>query len=349
MDVILSLPIISYFGAPLMTSWSTSLNLLFFYLTWSTLVLSHGALRIEVAGTLAVRLALWLAPSLAFLAFDTLLPSVAAGLKLYGRASLPPSPRREPAVLARRVALALFNLVLLAAAQAALSAALAALPPALARAAGHRRPGSPQPPFRASTTLPLPWQIVRHLLSLYAAREVLSYAVHRYLLHGSGPLARLHARYAHARRGGAPYALVTYADHPLPLLVARLVPGYLPAAVAVRPHLLTWFLFTALTTVEETLSTSGYAAVPGILMAGIARRTARHHASGGRGNYGPSGLLDWICGTSLGSDDIVDDVRDEAEKHRLTERGEDAVRDAGDFVKDGLDGLKKTRKGRRKV
>ena len=143
---------------------------------------------------------------------------------------------------------------------------------------------SPQPPFRASTALPLPWQIIKHLLALYAAREVLSYAVHRFVLHeagagpikskvkgggggkGAGLLARLHAQYAHAPgrpAGAAPYALLLYADHPLPLLVSRLVPGYLPALLAVRPHLLTWLLFTALITAEETLAASGYRVVVG--------------------------------------------------------------------------------------
>ena len=401
MDVILSLPILSYFAAPLATSWSTSLNLLFFYLTWTTLVLSHTALRIEVLGTLAVRVALWLAPSLLFLLFDALLPSLAAGLKVGGRASLPPSPRRRPHLLARQLALALLNLVLLAAVQAALSATVAALPSAVAWASGSRNTGwgwgksrgwgggsswggywspwgtasvSSQPPFRASTALPLPWQIIKHLLALYTAREVLSYAVHRFVLHeaGAGPikgkvkggkgglLARLHAQYAHAPgrpAGAAPYALLLYADHPLPLLVSRLVPGYLPALLAVRPHLLTWLLFTALITAEETLAASGYRVVPGILMGGVARRTAAHYAAGGRGNYGPWGVLDWLCGTTVagpGADadaanDVAEDVRDEAEKHRLAERGGDAARDAVSAIQDGVDGLKKGRKSRKKV
>ncbi|RYP00230.1 hypothetical protein DL764_006566 [Monosporascus ibericus] len=332
MDVLLSLPIVSYFAAPMLTSWSTSLNLLFFYMTWTTLVLSHTPLRIELAGTLAVRVVFWLAPSLLFLVFDTLIPSLAESLKYYGRASLP-ARRRTAGALLRQVLLAVVNLLLLTAVQAAVSAAAARF---------LRRP-----PFRASTALPLPWQIVKHVLALYTMREVLAYYINRLLLHGGGALANLHARYAHPRRGAAPYALMLYADHPLTLLLHRLVPAYLPA-LFVRPHLLTYFVFTVLTTVEEMLSMSGYSIVPGIVMGGIARRTATHYASGGKGNYGAWGLLDWIHGTSVGKD-VVEDIHDEAEKHRVRERGGHAASDAGSMVQDGIDSFKKRQKGRKKT
>ncbi|KAK7757113.1 hypothetical protein SLS62_000660 [Diatrype stigma] len=343
MDVLLSLPIVSYFAAPMLTSWSTSLNLLFFYMTWSTLVLSHAPLHIEVAGTLAIRLVFWLAPALLFLAFDTLLPSLAEGLKFYGAASLPLSRRAaSPAsALARQLLLALANVALLSAAQAAVGAAATY---ALGR-----------PPFRTTTTLPLPWQIAKHVAALYALREVLTYGVHRYVLHGASssrnPVASLHARYAHdggRRPGAAPYALALYADHPLPLLIGRLVPTYLPAALLVQPHVLTYLLFTTLTTAEDTLAASGYRVVPGILMGGVARRTAAHYAAGGRGNYGAWGLLDWACGTSVGGQDVVGDLQDEAEKHRVRERGGRAAGGAGEAVRDGIDGLRRRQKGGRR-
>ncbi|KAI0400629.1 sterol desaturase family [Xylaria palmicola] len=329
MDVILSLPIVSYFAAPMLTSWSTSLNLVFFYMTWSTLVLSHSPLKIELVATLAVRVVFWLVPSLFFLLFDTLVPSLAESIKFYGAASVP--PRHAPS-LARRALLALANLALCTALQAATSLAATSL---LGR-----------PLFKTSTTLPLPWQMVKHILALYAAREILTYYIHRHILHARGTIARLHARYAHPRRGAAPYALMLYADHPLPLMLNRLAPVYLPSLV-VRPHLLTFLLFTLLTTVEETLAMSGYSVVPGIVMGGIARRTATHYASGGRGNYGAWGLLDWVHGTSVGKD-VVGDLQDEAEKHQVKKRGRKAVADTGSVVQDGMDTWKKSRKGRRR-
>ncbi|KAI0547206.1 sterol desaturase family [Xylaria curta] len=332
MDVILSLPIVSYFAAPMLTSWSTSLNLLFFYMTWSTLVLSHSPLKIELVGTLAVRIVFWLVPSLFFLLLDTLVPSLAESIKLYGSASI---PRRNANSLARQALLAIVNLALVTALQAAIS--VAATSTSLLKG----------PLFKTSTTLPLPWQIIKHIFTLYSAREVLTYYIHRYVLHSSrGAVAKLHARYAHSRKAAAPYALMLYADHPIPLMLNRLLPVYLPSLV-VRPHLLTYFLFTLLTTIEETLSMSGYSVVPGIIMGGITRRTATHYASGGKGNYGAWGLLDWFSGTSVGKD-VVEDLQDEAEKHHAKERGRKALDDTGSLVQDGIDGLKKGRKGRKK-
>ncbi|KAI1422395.1 sterol desaturase family [Xylaria sp. FL1777] len=329
MDVILSLPIVSYFAAPMLTSWSTSLNLLFFYMTWTTLVLSHTPLKIELVGTLAVRIIFWLLPSVVFLLFDTLVPSLAESVKLYGSASI---PRRHAASFARQALLVFVNLALFTALQAAISVAATSL--------------LNRPLFKTSTTLPLPWQIVKHISTLYAAREALTYYLHRHILHSRGPIARLHARYTHSCKPAAPYALMLYADHPLPLMFNRLLPIYLPSLV-VRPHLLTYFLFTLLTTIEETLSMSGYNVVPGIIMGGIARRTAIHYASGGNGNYGAWGLLDWIHGTSVGKD-LVGDICDETEKHRVKERGRKAINDTSGLVQDGIYNWKKNNRGRKK-
>ncbi|KAI1377593.1 sterol desaturase family protein [Hypoxylon crocopeplum] len=329
MDLLLSLPIVSYFAGPMLTSWSGSMNLLFFYMTWMTLVLSHSPLKIELVGTLAARIVFWLVPSLFFLIFDTLLPSLAESIKLYGSSSL---PRRDAAFLLRQVLLAIFNLALSTGVQAGISVGAGTF---------LRRPL-----FKTSTALPLPWQIAKHILMLYTAREILTYYIHRRILHSRGRVARLHRSYAHARKNAAPYALMVYTDHPLALLLNRTLPVYLPA-MAIQPHLLTYFLFTILTTLEETLSMSGYSIVPGIIMGGIAKRTSTHYASGGRGNFGAWGLLDWASGTSVGKD-VIEDIHDEAEKHQIKERGQKAASDTGSIVQDSIDGLKKGRKSRKK-
>src|SRR5256885_5777798 len=94
-DALLSLPALSFLLIPTMTSYSTSLNLLFFYITWSTLVLSHPPLRVEIVATLMVRILFYIGPSLTFLAFDTLLPSASASLKALGPSGLPLSPGRN--------------------------------------------------------------------------------------------------------------------------------------------------------------------------------------------------------------------------------------------------------------
>lgn len=351
MDILLSLPILSFFFSSSTTSMSTSLNILFFYMTWSTLLLSHKPLNIQIFGTLAIRLLFYLVPSLLFLLFDTLLPSLAVSIKHGGRAALPP---RDPRALARTLLLALLNLVLATAVEAAGTLGLTFL---LAKGA----------PFRVSTTLPLPFAVVKQLAWLYAARELLTYCIHRTVLHShrlrrrrrlpgpssssasaaaTGYAARRHAAYAHHRRA-PPYALLACADHPVPFLLHRFAPVYLPA-LAVRPHLLVYFLFVALTALEDAVTMSGYTVVPGFVMGGIARRSAAHYGAGhcgaDSGNYGAWGLLDWVGGTSMGGEgggNLGEDVRDEARQHRVKERGQNAVQN-------GIDGIRSRGKGRGK-
>lgn len=269
-------------------------------MTWASLVFSYSALRIELVGTLVLRLVLWLLPTLFFLLFDVGLPSLAEAIKHYGATSL---PRRDAVPLLKKLLLALGNLVLFTAVQALLSVAAAKL--------------FKGPLFTTSTTLPLPWQIVKHVALLFAAREVLTYYIHKHLLHARGPLAAWHKAFAHAHRG-APYALLTYADHPLPLLLHRLLPAYLPALL-LRPHLLTYFVFTLLATLEEVLTMSGYSIVPGLVLGGIARRHATHYACRGRGNYSSWGLLDLAHGTNVGRD-VIDELQDEADRYRAKKR-----------------------------
>lgn len=326
MDILLSLPLLSLFLGGGITTWSTSINLLLLYTTWSALVLSHSPLHIQLLGALAIRLALFLLPALLFLLFDSLLPSLAQSIKHGGRPSLPP---RHPRALATTLLLSLANTLLATALEAAASWSLT-------RLLGHV-------PFSAATTLPLPWAILKHIGLLYAAREIFTYHIHRYLLHahfnhshtwtrGAAPvrsarawLSSQHARYAHARRA-APYSLALAADHPAAFLLHRLAPVYV-SALAVRPHLLVYFLFLGLVTLEETLTMSGYTIVPGIVMGGIARRNAAHYGGGGDGGYGAWGVLDWGCGSGVGGGG-----------------GDVQAGDAVGAVQNGIDGIRKGRK-----
>jgi len=327
MDILLSLPIVSYFLAPAMTSWSTSLNLLFFYMTWSTLVLSHPPLKIQLIGALFLRTVLWLLPSTLFLLFDFSLPSLAESIKIGGASALPPQRISQ---LAKPYGLALLNLLLGVGLECGSSLAYAYFAGA--------------PLFKTSTTLPLPWQMIKHVILLISAREVFTYYIHRYLLHSSGYMAKLHQQYDHARSKPA-FSLALATDHPLPYLLHRIVPAFLPAWL-LRPHLLVYFFFIALCTVEETFAQSGYSVVPGIIMGGMTRRTATHYASGGKGNYGAWGLLDWVNGTSKGQD-AIEDVKQEAEKHRVKQRGGKAAGDAMGMLNDGIEGFRKGRRSTR--
>lgn len=382
MDILLSLPVASYFWSTSLTSWSTSLNLLFFYMTWSTLVLSHSPVKIEIVGTTAIRLALWLLPSIIFLLFDTLLPSLSETVKYnllnrrrQSRTGL--LPQRDARTIGKLVALAVFNLALEAAAEGGLSLGLGLL--------------LKTPVFRTATTLPLPWQMIKHVGLLFTMREVLGYCIHRFLLHNSraripsvsvvtkptrngtklprlgtkqhtarvgGRLASLHCRYSHSS-SHPPCSLQRGTDHPLPFLLHRFVPSYLPAAVLSLSingnlHLLTYFLFVGLSTLEETLSMSGYTFVPGIVMGGITKRTAMHYQSGGGGNYGSWGVMDWLGGTGLGGSGrgLVDDVRESVDEKgggkEVAEGVWEGVKRAGGRGKKAVSGGKKGGGSRRR-
>jgi hypothetical protein len=79
-------------------------------------------------------------------------------------------------------------------------------------------------------------------------------------------------------------------------------------------------VYTAFISIEETFAYSGYSTVPtNFILGGIARRTENHVLCGGEGNFGPWGLVDWITGTSVGSD-VMDDAVAETEKHDVPER-----------------------------
>ncbi|GFP56083.1 hypothetical protein TASIC1_0006025300 [Trichoderma asperellum] len=328
MDVLFSLPIFTYFLGPALTSWSTSLNLLFFYMTWSTLVLSQPPIVVHIFGILAIRIVFFLIPSLATLLFDVSLPSLAETIKHGGRSALPP---RDAASLAKLLGLVLLNLAIITAIEAGFSFAFILV--------------FNEPVFKTTTTLPLPWGIFKHVLVLLSARETLLYYIHRLVLHNNGKsyrwLSRRHQSYAHAK-AGAPFSLRLMADHPLPLLFYRFLPLYL-SAVLLRPHILTYFLVLTICTVEETLAMSGYTIVPGIIMGGVVQRSAIHYAGKGTSNYGSWGMLDWVSGTSKGRD-VLDDVKKEAEKHRVKERSSKRIDQGVNAVREGV----KTRRSSRK-
>lgn len=323
MDVLLSLPIATYLLSPSLTSWSTSLNLLFFYMTWSTVILSHPPLHIHLGGVLALRILLWLLPSLATLLFDVGVPSLAEGIKFGGRSALPP---RDAKRLSRMVGLAVLNLGVVTGVEGVATWAVLNV--------------FGEMPFQTSTTLPLPWQIAKHIPLLLALREGLVYYIHRSILHSSSTtttISTLHTRFSHAHTS-SPFSLLLFTDHPLPLLLHRFIPIFLPALL-LRPHILTYFFFVALCTAEETLAMSGYSVVPGIIMGGIVRRQAVHYACRGQANYGAWGFLDWFNGTSRGGD-VLEDVKAEAGRHDVKGRSRRKASQGAGLLQSGFEALK---------
>ena len=88
-DILHSVPTVGFLLVPFFSSYSTSLNLLLFYLTWTTLILSHSPLKVELVGTLAIRVIFCILPSIGFLLFDSAVPSLAVKIKEHGEDALP--------------------------------------------------------------------------------------------------------------------------------------------------------------------------------------------------------------------------------------------------------------------
>ncbi len=89
MGAYLSLPAIaSYFILPSGGAAFTTLNLLFFYMTWSTLVMSHSPLKIEILGTAFAQLIFFALPSTLFLLLDLAVPSLVTDYKIQGASGL---------------------------------------------------------------------------------------------------------------------------------------------------------------------------------------------------------------------------------------------------------------------
>ncbi|SLM35389.1 Fatty acid hydroxylase [Lasallia pustulata] len=311
-DVIFAVPALSFFVIPAFSSWSTSLNLLFFYLTWSTLVLSQPPLKVELIGTLTIRLLFYILPSLGFFLFDTAVPSLAAGIKEHGDVALPLNDKKGRWWKVALVSIG--NVLLGLALQLAIAYAFTEI--------FHIRSA-----LKVSTTLPMPWGIAKDLSRGLLVREVLTYTLHRHALHSPySNLTPYHTAWQHTLP--APYSLAAHYDHPLPYLLHVFLPTYIPALLF-RFHILTYYIYLVLVSVEETFAYSGYNVLPsGFVLGGIARRQESHLMDGGRGNYGCWGLCDYVGGTSIGGV-VVEDVMDEAEEKDVVQKAKGRRRGAG--------------------
>ncbi|PUU78314.1 hypothetical protein B9Z19DRAFT_983671 [Tuber borchii] len=280
LDLLLSISGLTLLFTSSLTSWSTSLNLLFFYIAWSTLLLAHSPLRIELFGTLITRFIFFWLPALFFYLLDTALPSITSQWKIRAGTSAQ-FDRRAGKV----VAVAMGNMLLGVGVQGLVEWALIEV-------AGWKSA------VRVSSGMPLPGGVVWDLIRGLVLREVLQYYLHRFYLHST---SSLHTRWQHAPPTPSPlWPALAHYDHPLPYLIHRFVPVYLPAAFF-RFHALTYFAFIAAVSLEEAFTHSGYGKLFfSSLLSGAGRRTAAHFASKGKGNYSTWGVLDWLHGTMVG-------------------------------------------------
>ncbi|PLB43786.1 sterol desaturase family [Aspergillus steynii IBT 23096] len=311
LDALFSLPIMTILLIPALSSYRTTLNFIFFYMTWTTLVLSHTPLRVELFGTVAVRVIFCFVPSLLFFLFDILTPSAAAVIKVHGEAGLPSGGKR--ARLRREIfkvaGWSLLNIFLSVAVQAAIEKL---------RIDGMRMRSA----VKVSIKLPMPFEIFKGLLVTLLVREVLTYIIHRYILHSRDRrvsfITKTHRNWYHTLR--VPFPLTAHYDHPALYLLGTFIPTYVPVALF-RIHMLTYLFYMALVSLEETFAFSGYSVMPGkFILGGIARRTEIHLFTNDS-NFGRWGLVDWICGTLT----VDDDDEDGGHRRELADKVQRAV------------------------
>jgi hypothetical protein len=162
----LSVPLLSFVLLPMVSSYTTTLNILFFYMTWSTLVWSHTPLRVEIWGTAAFRLAFYVVPSAIFFLFDVLTPSAAVVVKAHGEAGLPGGRKRFKLRLKefKIAGWALGNLFLSIFTQAAIELFFTRV--LRVRSA-----------IKVAVSLPTPWTIGQDIFLAFVLREVGSFFV----------------------------------------------------------------------------------------------------------------------------------------------------------------------------
>ena len=161
MDALFCIPMLSVFLIPVLSSYSTTLNFLFFYMTWSTLVLSHTPLRVEMFGTIAVRLIFYALPSIIMFLFDILTPSASVVIKAQGATGLPGGKRRRN-IRVRELKIAGWSLLNLF-----MSIMLQWVIEALCVKAFKMRST-----VKVALKLPMPYEMVRDLILGLLAREV---------------------------------------------------------------------------------------------------------------------------------------------------------------------------------
>ncbi|KAG0126831.1 hypothetical protein HOY82DRAFT_672440 [Tuber indicum] len=280
LDALLTLCGLTLLFSPTSPSWSTSLNLLFFYITWSTLLLAHPPLRVELLGTLISRFIFFWLPALFFYLLDTALPSITSEWKIHTGTNA-----QFDRWAGKVVTVAMGNMLLGVGVQGVVEWTLVEV-------AGWKSA------VRVSSSMPLPGGVVWDLVRGLVLKEVLQYYLHRYYLH-SAP--SLHTRWQHATPTPPPlWPALAHYDHPLPYLIHRFIPVYAPAAF-LHFHALTYFAFISIISLEEAFTHSGYGKpfFSG-LVGGAGKRTAAHYSSKGMGNYSTWGVLDWVHGTLVG-------------------------------------------------
>ncbi|KAF3087947.1 hypothetical protein TWF569_007302 [Orbilia oligospora] len=276
---------------------ASSLNLFFFWMTWTTLIMSHPPLRVELIATFFVRLVFFLLPALVFTLFDNLLPSL-AGKEPYVTSK--PASRKKVAVptgRGKKKTLEVSNLnrgtffaIFMTIGNIMLGIGIQGLLEYIAVDI-FRRPRL----LKISSTFPYPWDMARGIAYAMLLRELFIYYPHRHI--HQNPKSPFHKSHVHPTPTTSSLNLTS--TTPIDYVLLQFLPIYIPS-VMLSFHLLTYLAFVAITSIIDVVCYSQYEYLPKAFFIGrIARRVRGHDESGGRGGYGWIGLLDWVHGTEI--------------------------------------------------
>jgi len=115
-----TVPLASLLAIPMLSSWSTSLNLIFLSLAWTTIAATYSPLQLEAFAPLFIRLTLYIFPSLIFLLFDIGVPSLSAEFKSQGQLGIATKQKGGKKKMWRVAGWSLLNVILNIAIQAAI-------------------------------------------------------------------------------------------------------------------------------------------------------------------------------------------------------------------------------------
>lgn len=115
----IALPLGSFLAIPMLSSWSTSLNLIFLSVAWTTVAATYSPLQLELFAPFVLRVSLFIIPSLIFLLFDIGVPSLAVEFKSQGKWGIASNQRGGSKTVKKVVMWSIANVLLTVAIQAA--------------------------------------------------------------------------------------------------------------------------------------------------------------------------------------------------------------------------------------
>lgn len=162
-----TVPLASLLAIPMLSSWSTSLNLVFLSLAWTTIAATYSPLQLEAFAPLFIRLALYLFPSLIFLFFDNGLPSLSTEFKTQGQYGIATKQKGGKRKMWRVVGWSVANVLIAVGVQAAIEFVVTDV---LSMRSLLQIKGSKW----GLNHLPYPWTMIKHAAMGLVARNVSS-------------------------------------------------------------------------------------------------------------------------------------------------------------------------------